>query len=85
MMQLNDESIVKVKEVEGRENMENLNDSLVYEVQLCKLELKYDETCAILVKKIAENDRLHQAFAEGMGFFLQMLKALLSYKEVFSI
>ncbi|XP_058181768.1 factor of DNA methylation 5-like isoform X2 [Rhododendron vialii] len=63
--ELNDESIVKVKEVEGREYMENLNDSLVYEVRLCELEHKYDETCAILVKKIAENDRLHQAFAEA--------------------
>lgn len=83
MMQFNDENIVKGKEVEGREYVENLNDSLTYEVRLCEMKLKYDETCAILVKKIAENDRLHQAFAEGMGCLqrrgIQHLEAINDY------
>ncbi|KAG5533393.1 hypothetical protein RHGRI_027537 [Rhododendron griersonianum] len=37
----------------------NLNDSRLHEMQLRKMEHKSDETCAIPVKKIAENDRLH--------------------------
>ncbi|KAH7840867.1 hypothetical protein Vadar_022657 [Vaccinium darrowii] len=61
---LNDESMVKVKEAEDIEYQEYLNNSLVYEVRLCEMESKFDETRVILARKIAENDRLHQAVAE---------------------
>lgn len=63
---LTDESMVKVNEGDEIEYEENLDKSLIYEMRLCEMEHKYDETCAILVRKIAENDRLHQAVAEDM-------------------
>ncbi|KAH7841697.1 hypothetical protein Vadar_033168 [Vaccinium darrowii] len=63
---LTDESMVKVNEADEIEYEENLDKSLIYEMRLCEMERKYDETCAILVRKIAENDRLHQAVAEDM-------------------
>lgn len=74
MMQLNDESMVKVKEAEDIEYQEYLNNSLVYEVRLCEMESKFDETRVILARKIAENDRLHQSLAEGMDVYCKSLK-----------
>lgn len=51
-----------------------LNMSLAKEVdvknqRLCEMESKYDDTSLCLVRKIAENDRLQQAFDDGMSYF----------------
>ncbi|KAI8539982.1 hypothetical protein RHMOL_Rhmol09G0225200 [Rhododendron molle] len=56
----------------------NLSDSRLYEMQLREMERKSDETCAIPVKKIAENDRLHRAFAEE----LEKAKSQVKQKDI---
>lgn len=44
--------------------------------RLWELERKYDETSATLGRMIAEKDRLHQAFADGISCSLQLLEVV---------
>lgn len=50
--------------------------------RLWELERKYDETSATLGRMIAEKDRLHQAFADGISCSLQMLEVFECAKGV---
>lgn len=44
--------------------------------RLWELERKYDETSATLGRMIAEKDRLHQAFADGISCSLRLLEVV---------
>ncbi|XP_058181773.1 factor of DNA methylation 5-like [Rhododendron vialii] len=64
----------------GQANYAGKEKEIIGPQLLREMERKSDETCAIPVKKIAENDRLHRAFAEATAEFIGQENEKLRYQ-----